>query len=136
MSRQLPVVRGPWLPPARCRLPTADWLRGGGRWPSTPLQLPLHPIDPHRLRDVLDPPLPEMLIYQGQLALDLVIDCPGDAQPPGLRQPFEAGGDIDALAVELVALHHHIAYVDANAKCHLPFGPEVSILDCEGLLDL
>ena len=36
--------------------------------------------------------------------------------PAGLRQRFEARGDIDAVAEDVVALGDHVAEIDANAK--------------------
>ena len=40
----------------------------------------------------------------------------GDRDAARLRQPFEARGDVDAVAVEVVALDHHVAEIDADAE--------------------
>src|ERR1700739_4598004 len=38
------------------------------------------------------------------------------AHPAGIGQGLDAGGDVDAVAVEVVALDDHIAEIDANAQ--------------------
>ena len=40
--------------------------------------------------------------------------------PPGSRQAFETGGDIDAFAVEIVAIDAYVAEIDADAEFHTP----------------
>src|ERR1051325_5779643 len=39
-----------------------------------------------------------------------------DANPARLRQPFKTGGDIDAIAEDIAALHDDIALVNTDTK--------------------
>jgi len=51
-----------------------------------------------------------------QLAADFVVDLRRHADRAGARDRFEAGGDIDAIAVEIVALDDDVADIDADAE--------------------
>ena len=42
----------------------------------------------------------------------------GDADPIGLGDAFEPGGDVDAVAEDVVTLDEHIAEMDADAPLH------------------
>ena len=44
------------------------------------------------------------------------MDGIGDEHPAGIGQGFDPRGDIDAVAVEVVALDDHIAEIDADAQ--------------------
>jgi len=46
----------------------------------------------------------------------VVVNCIGDQHPAGIGQGFDAYGDIDAVAIEVVALDDHIAEIDADAQ--------------------
>jgi hypothetical protein len=48
------------------------------------------------------------------------VDGAGDADTAGFRQALQARGDVDAIAVDLLALHHYVANLDPNAKLHPP----------------
>src|SRR5262249_17069228 len=63
-----------------------------------------HSVDPHGLRDVLDSLLPEILVVELESAPDLLEYSGGNAQASGLRHGLEAGGEIDALTDQVVAL--------------------------------
>ena len=49
-----------------------------------------------------------------ELALDLVEGAAGDQHAAGLGQGFEPGGDVDAIAQQIVAVDHDVAEVDAD----------------------
>ena len=55
-----------------------------------------------------------------QLAADLVIDLRRHADRARVRDRFEAGGDVDAVAVEIVALDDDVADIDADAELQRP----------------
>jgi hypothetical protein len=46
----------------------------------------------------------------------MLVDRPGDADPAGLGQRFEARCDIDPVAKNVVAIGDHVAEIDTNAK--------------------
>ena len=56
-------------------------------------------------------------ILEGEVepALDALAHHVGDADPAGLGQPLQAGGDVDAVAENIVALDDDVAEVDADA---------------------
>ena len=58
--------------------------------------------------------LAQMLEVEVQLALDLVVDVARDADPAGLGQALQTGGDVHAVAVDVVALDDDVADVDAD----------------------
>src|SRR6516225_187801 len=43
----------------------------------------------------------------------------GDADPTGLGQRFQTGGDIDSIAEDVPVLDHDVAHVDANAELNV-----------------
>src|SRR6266851_4648445 len=60
----------------------------------------------------------------------------GDADAAGVSETLEAGGDVDAVAVDLLAVDHHVAEVDANAELHPALGRDIRVLSLERGLDL
>src|SRR6266852_9875002 len=59
-----------------------------------------------------------------------------DADTAGFGEALEAGGDVDAVAVDLLAIDHHVAEVDADAKFHPALGWQIRVLSLERGLDL
>src|SRR6266446_3730797 len=79
-----------------------------------------NPEGADRTRDVLDLVFAQILEGYGQPIADLVAHRPADVDPPRLRQGFHARGDVDALPVNEVAIRHHVAHGDREAKPDLP----------------
>ena len=52
----------------------------------------------------------------GQLVADLVAHHPRDAEAAGIRQGFQAGRDIDAVAEDVVAVDDDVAEVDPDPE--------------------
>jgi hypothetical protein len=75
-----------------------------------------HPVDPHRTGDVFDLLLAQILKGKGQPVADVVMNRIGDEHPAGIGERFDAGGDVDAVAIEVVALDNHVAEIDADAQ--------------------
>ena len=75
-----------------------------------------NPVDPHRPGDVLDLLLAQILEDKGQPVADVVVDRIGDEHPAGIGQGFDPRGDVDAVAIEVVALDDHVAEIDADAQ--------------------
>jgi hypothetical protein len=57
-------------------------------------------------------------------------------QMPPLGQTLQPGRDIHPVAIDLLALDHHVAKIDADAELHTPLGWQVSILGFERGLDI
>jgi hypothetical protein len=51
-----------------------------------------------------------------ELALDLIERAARDQEAAGFGQRFQAGGDVDAVAQEVVAVDHDVAEVDADPE--------------------
>jgi hypothetical protein len=57
-----------------------------------------------------------------------------DADPSWLRKTFQPSRDIDRIAEQIVALHHDVADVNANAESHLLIGEAIGVLFGYGVL--
>ncbi len=75
-----------------------------------------HPIDPHRPGDVLDLLLAQILKDEGQPVAHVIVHRIGDEHPAGIGQRLDPCGDVDAVAIEVVALDDHVAEIDADAQ--------------------
>jgi hypothetical protein len=77
-------------------------------------------IDPYGTRDVLEALLAPIREPVGQLVADLVVNHAGNGDPAGLGERFEARGDIDAVAKDIVVIGDHVAKIDADAQPNAP----------------
>jgi hypothetical protein len=57
----------------------------------------------------------------------MVADGARDADPARYRQPLEPCGDVDAVAVKVVAISDHVAEIDADAEAQAAFFSEIQI---------
>jgi hypothetical protein len=80
--------------------------------------------------------LAEILEGVIQLAVDLPLDVAGDAEPAGLGQALEAGGQVDPVAEDVLAVDDDVAQVDAHAPEDLAVRRRRVIALGEGALDL
>src|SRR5215471_14945945 len=87
------------------------------------------------MRDVLDGLLAYVFIEKREFVLDLVVDCARNADAARLGETFQPRSDIDPVAVNLFALDHHIAEIDADAKLHPARWRHLSVLGLECSLD-
>src|SRR6266851_5865848 len=106
--------------------------RGRLGWCGRPRQ---HPEHPHRLGDILDRLLAEVLVAQRELVTEVFVDGAGDADTAGFGETFQARRHIDPVAVDLFAVDHHVAEVDPDTKLHPLVGRQVGILGPERGLD-
>src|SRR5208283_3601428 len=96
-------------------------------------------IDTHRPGNVFDVLLAEILECEIELVTDLVAHDPADADSAGLGQGFEAGGDIDAVAINVALVDDDVAEVDADAELypfvgrHVGVAPDHFALDLDGI---
>ena len=77
----------------------------------------------HRMGDVLQALFAEAFEADRELVAHLFVDRAGDENAARLGQFLQSRRDIDAVAIDVVALQHHVAQIDADAKIHpLRFG--------------
>src|SRR5262249_20268494 len=74
------------------------------------------PVDPDRPGDVLELLLAGVLEGDVEPALRILVNTSRDADPAGLRQSFQSRGDIDAVAVDVVAVDDDVADIDADPE--------------------
>ncbi len=74
------------------------------------------PVDPHRLDNVLEELSAEIFETNLDLVRDVVVNRAGDQDAARLGHRLQAGSDVDAIAIEIAALDHHISQVDADAQ--------------------
>jgi hypothetical protein len=74
----------------------------------------------HWLRDVLDRLFTKIFKGERQLVPDVFVNGAGDTDAARFRQTLQPRRDVDAVAVELLPIHNHIAKIDSDAKLHPP----------------
>ena len=80
-------------------------------------------VSAHRLGDVLEALRPEVGHLKLEPRLDLPVSVFRQTNLTRLANPFEPGGDVDAVAHEVaVGLLDHVAKMNADAKLDTPFG--------------
>ena len=89
-----------------------------------------------RLGDVLERLLARRLVSEGELVPDAVVHGAGYADAAGLAHLLQPRRDVDAVAVDVVALDHHIAEVNADAELKAPLLGQVGVAPTEIVLDL
>jgi len=72
----------------------------------------------HRPRDVFEALLADIGELGVDLAAHLAESIVRKADPAGLGDAFEPGGNIDAVTENVVALDQDVAEMDANAQIH------------------
>jgi len=70
----------------------------------------------HRLCDVFDLLFPDVLESVGEPVADMVANRARDAHAAGLRQNLQACCDVDAVAVDVVALDDYVAEIDPDPE--------------------
>jgi hypothetical protein len=78
--------------------------------------LRLHPVDPHRAGDILNLLLAQIREDKGQPVAHVVVNRVGDEYPAGIGQGLDPRGNVDAVAIKVVALDDDIAEIDADAQ--------------------
>ena len=80
------------------------------------------PIGSNGPRDVLHRLLAHVLERAVELSAHLVVDLGGYADAAGLGERFQSGGDVDTLAVNILALDDDVTEIDANAQVNALVG--------------
>src|ERR1700682_4258660 len=84
-------------------------------------------IDPDRPGNILDLLLALVVEGEVELVAHLIEDHPADADAAWLGKRFQPGGDIDAVAIDVVVVADDVADIDADAKLNALVGPNVGI---------
>ena len=64
----------------------------------------------------------ERAVIEIELVPDLVVDGLRDADRAGLGERLEPGGDVDAIAKDVVAVDDHVAEIDADPQLEPALG--------------
>jgi hypothetical protein len=108
--------------------------RGGSRLGGLRHAANRNAIDMHRLGDIPEASLSQILESVGQLAPDLVARRARNADSTGLGECFEACSDVDPVAKQIIALHNDVTDMQADAEAHLLFFGE-RFLHCDRASD-
>ena len=76
----------------------------------------------------------EIIEIERHLAPHMVEDGPRYENATGIGQAFETGRDVDAVAIEVAALDHHVAEIDPDAQYDLPVLRQAGVGRFHGLL--
>src|SRR5258705_1786061 len=74
----------------------------------------MHAIDRHGARNIFDFAIAKRLIAIKELVLYLLVDSARDANLARPGYSGEAGGSVDAVAINVVWIRDHVAKIDAN----------------------
>src|SRR6266849_3092984 len=85
--------------------------------------------------DLLDRLLAEVVAQREPVA-EVLADNTRSTGAALLRETLQPRRNVDAVAVDLFALHHDIAEVDADAEFHPALGWQIRVLGLEGGLDV
>src|SRR5207245_9191869 len=67
-------------------------------------------------RDVLDALLADVVERVRKLLADVIVHGAADADAARFRKRLQPCGDVDAVAVDVVAVYDHVAEIDPDAK--------------------
>src|SRR4029453_9015918 len=95
-----------------------------------------NPEDVARPRDVLELPLAQILEGQIQLVAHLIVHDLAYADPAGFGEAFEPCRNVDAIAVNIVAVDDDVAEVDAEAELDAMVRRHVRVASLHRVLDL
>src|SRR6516165_7262222 len=93
-----------------------------------------HRIGANRLGNVLNPVSPQRAVIEIELVPDLIINGLRYADGARLGERLEAGGDINAVAKDVVTVDDHIAEVDANPQLETALGRDRVVDGARGAL--
>src|SRR5262245_51757658 len=73
-------------------------------------------VDSDRARNVLHMLLTAIIKWDVELSLQVIICGAGDKNSPRFANLLEAAGDVDAIAEQILTLHHNVPEINANAE--------------------
>ena len=81
-----------------------------------PVVVQFHSIGADRSRNILDVAVAEIVEAEAQLVAHLVADHPRHQNAAGFRQTLQPRRDIDPVAIDVVAVHDHVADIDTDPE--------------------
>src|SRR5689334_7807307 len=90
----------------------------------------------HRFRDVLNRLLAKVFIAKRQLVPDVFVDAPGDVDAARISEALQPGRNVHSVTIDLLAVNHHVAEIDAYAELHPAPWRQILVLSFEGFLKL
>ena len=93
-------------------------------------------MDADRAGDVLDALRPHVLEAEIELVAHLVAHDAADIDPAGVGQRLDARGDVDAVAVDVVAVDDDVADIDADAEFAAPILRHLGVALAHAALDI
>src|SRR5215472_2191713 len=81
----------------------------------------IHTVDFDWTSDIFEVPQPQLLEREGELFEQMVMRLARKVDPTGLGDGLKPGGNINAVAIEVVAIDDDIAEIDADAKLYAFF---------------
>jgi hypothetical protein len=75
-------------------------------------------------------------IAEGKFLLHLIVGLTRNANAAAVSNSFEAGGNIDAIAVEIISFDDDVAEMHTNAERHLPLALRAGVARSHGALNL
>jgi hypothetical protein len=86
-----------------------------------------NPVNAHWPGDVFDLLLAEIFEDKGQPVAHLIMSRVGDEHPAGIGEGLDPRGDVDAVAIEIVALDDDVAEIDADAQLDAVVSPDARV---------
>ena len=86
--------------------------------------------------DVLDLVAAAVDEIDAQSAMHMLVDGVRDRHPARIGESLDAGRHIDAVAIEVAALDHDVAEIDADAQHDVPIRGRIVVRRGHGLLQL
>ena len=93
-------------------------------------------VGANRLGDILDAMVAERAVIEIELVPDLVVHGLRDADGAGLGERLEPGGDVDAVAKDVVAVDDDVAEIDADPQLETALGRDRGVDRARGALHL
>jgi hypothetical protein len=86
--------------------------------------------------DILEIHLAERLERKRQFVADLIVNTSRNADAARLGSGLQAGGNIDAIAKEIIAVEHDVAEVDADPESDLAVGRQLIVAGAQCSLNV
>ena len=79
---------------------------------------------------------PRSSVSERELVPDLFVDCARDANTAWVRETLKPRRDVDPITIDLIALDHYVAEVDADAELHPALWRQLCVLSFERGLNI
>ncbi len=79
--------------------------------------------------------LAQILERKFRAVAHFLVDVARDVNPPRLREPLQTRGNVDPVAMDIIAVDHHVAQVNAEAELHAFFVRQAGVVLGKRALD-